>query len=131
MSTPTDSRSASLLIQNVCDEDIAEYACVGQNTRAKTHLELSAKETPALEKLPEVKVASMGKSVKLNCKLANLNDKVQWNKNRKYLLNESERAKYTKYSLDRGKLYKYHSNVSSSTSVVIWGSFDKQCPLVS
>jgi len=96
-----NSRSASLLIQNVCDEDIAEYACVGQNTRAKTHLELSAKETPALEKLPEVKVASMGKSVKLNCKLANLNDKVQWNKNRKYLLNESERAKYTKYSLDR------------------------------
>ena len=57
-----------------------------------------------MEKLPEVKVASMGKSVKLNCKLANLNDKVQWNKNRKYLLNESERAKYTKYSLDRGKL---------------------------
>merc|ERR1712226_1303072 len=96
-----NSRSASLLIQNVCDEDIAEYACVGQNTRAKTHLELNAKETPALEKLPEVKVASMGKSVKLNCKLSNLNDKVQWNKNRKYLLNESERAKYTKYSLDR------------------------------
>ena len=40
-----------------------------KNVQNKLHLELLAKETPALAQLPEVMVASKGQDVKLTCKL--------------------------------------------------------------
>ena len=99
----SDNTTATLLIKNVCDEDVAEYACVTKNVQNKLHLELMAKETPALAQLPEVMVASKGQDVKLTCKLGDASDKVQWYKGGKFLLDEN--SKYTKYSVERGRKY--------------------------
>ena len=88
---------------DICNEDVAEYACVTENVQDKIHIELKASETPALAKLPEVMAASRGKDVKLSCKLNNPNDKVQWQKRGKFLLDE--KSKFSKYSVDRGILF--------------------------
>ena len=98
----SDGANVALVIGNVCNEDVAEYACVTENVQDKTHLELKASETPALAKLPEVMAASRGKDVKLSCKLNNPNDKIQWQKRGKFLLDE--KSKFSKYSVDRGIL---------------------------
>ena len=75
-----------------------------KNVQNKLHLELMAKETPALAQLPEVMVASKGQDVKLTCKLGDASDKVQWYKGGKFLLDEN--SKYTKYSVERGRKYR-------------------------
>ena len=99
----SDGANVALVIGNVCNEDVAEYACVTENVQDKIHIELKASETPALAKLPEVMAASRGKDVKLSCKLNNPNDKVQWQKRGKFLLDE--KSKFSKYSVDRGILF--------------------------
>ena len=95
----SDGSTATLLIKNMCSEDIAEYSCVAKNVRNKTHLELNAKES-MLSKLPEVKAVSKGQDVKLTCRLNGAVDKVQWHKRGRFLVDE--KSKYTKYSVDRG-----------------------------
>ena len=89
----------------MCDEDIAEYTCIARNVCSRTHLELNAKETPVLAKLPEVMAASKGQNIMLTSKLSkdllDQCDKVQWNKNGKFLLDEN--SKYSKYDIKRGK----------------------------
>ena len=97
-----DGSTATLLIKNVCDEDIAEYSCVAKNVRGKIHLEFPAKDI-MLAKLPEVKAVSYGQDTKLMCKLSGPVEKVEWYKRGKFLVDE--KSKFTKYSLDRGKYF--------------------------
>ena len=96
--------NATLLIRNICAEDVAEYACVAKNIRSKIHLELSTKENPVLSSVPEVMAVSKGQDVKVTSKLSSShldrNDRIQWHKNKKFLLDEM--SKYTKYSVSRG-----------------------------
>ena len=107
--THTDSKNASLVMKNVCSADMAKYTCVAKNIRSKTHLELTAKETAAMAQVPEVMMVSKGQDAKLTCKLNNPDDKVQWYKNRRFLLDE--KSKYTKYKVERGQLTKNHPSI--------------------
>ena len=83
--------TATLVISNICAEDIAEYACVTLNIQTTTKLE------PGKE----------GQDVKLTCKLSGPVEKVQWHKRGGFLVDE--KLRYTKYSVDRGK-YKLHES---------------------
>merc|ERR1712108_62933 len=61
------------------------------------------KENPILSSVPEVMAVSKGQDVKVTSKLSSShldrNDRIQWHKNKKFLLDE--RSKYTKYSVSR------------------------------
>ena len=74
-----------MVIKNVCQEDVAEYACVALNVQTKTKLE-AGKE---------------GQDVKLSCKLNGPVEKVQWHKRGGFLVDE--KLRYTKYTVDRGE----------------------------
>jgi len=56
-----------------------------------------------LSSVPEVMAVSKGQDVKVTSKLSSShldrNDRIQWHKNKKFLLDE--RSKYTKYSVSR------------------------------
>ena len=104
-----DSTNATLLIRNVCGEDLADYACVAKNIRCKTHLEM--KDSQVLSKLPEVFISPAGKDVHLTSTLKkdhlDQNDSIQWHKNGKFLVDE--KSKYSKYTIKRGMFTFYKS----------------------
>ena len=113
----SDGSTATLLIKNMCSEDIAEYSCVAKNVRNKTHLELNAKES-MLSKLPEVKAVSKGQDVKLTCRLNGAVDKVQWHKRGRFLVDEKSKCYGTKGRFIRDNLYNSaHTMESDYTQV--------------
>ena len=65
-----EGTTVTLLIRNVCVEDIAEYTCVAENVRTKTHLELTA------EKEEKVQVESSSPAEQVCRKGQDMNFKV-------------------------------------------------------
>ena len=63
----------TLLIRNVCVEDIAEYTCVAENVRTKTHLELTAEKEEKVQvesSSPAEQVCKKGQDMNFKVNLA-------------------------------------------------------------
>ena len=63
----------TLLIRNVCVEDIAEYTCVAENVRTKTHLELTAEKEEKVQvesSSPAEQVCKKGQDMSFKVNLA-------------------------------------------------------------
>ena len=111
----------TLVIRNMCLEDVAEYSCVAENAIYKTRFEVTAgKGSKRIEREPSKKLkvtaqrsqggsssagskitGSMGHDTLLTCSLTAPVEKVQWNKRGFFLLDEKSR--FTKYVVDRSK----------------------------